>query len=248
MNARSRHNRGFTLTEVLVAAAVSGIGLAAALAGMALAQRLWREAQVHSLLHERAQYLFATLEPELQMAGFQGIPASTPAPAPWPAGAGACDPVLPSPAAPALRQYTGQWPLACPPHGGGMRPGSAVLATWRAASTTRPTAGALALADGSRELHLRIFYVAREADGDAHTPALRMKSLSAIAGEPAFIDTEVMPGVQDLQADLLPTPEHAQAVRLRLQLVADASLQRAGAAPAVLAISRHFALRNAPPG
>ncbi len=55
-----------------------------------------------------------------------------------------------------------------------------------------------------RDLLLRVYYVARAADGDAATPALRMKSLTSVAGQPAFVDTEVMPGVEALQAQLLP--------------------------------------------
>jgi hypothetical protein len=133
-------------------------------------------------------------------------------------------------------------------------PGTAVLLIRRAA--TRPAAsadGSLSLADdfdppARRELRVRLYYVARQSDGDARTPALRVKSLTAVAGVPAFVDTEVMPGVEDLQIELLPEAGAARRAHVQVRVRADASDVPQGAAVPVLEISRRFTLRNAPPG
>lgn len=265
--------RGTTLVEMLVGLLLAGILISGALTGLGQAQRAWHDAALQGRLHERAQYVFATLEPELQMAGYPGagmLPDAASA-SPWPAGAMACGHGLPWPLLPAVRVHEGEWPFPCPAQGGGARPGAQVLELWRAsASSSAITPGALYLAthplhpdlttlhgtgaqpaaallpgEQRRELRLRIFYVAHRADGDSRTPALRMKSLAAIAGEPAFIDTEVMPGVQDMQIELLPSPAAAQTVRVRLRITADAADLRHSTSPGVLDITRRFALRNA---
>lgn len=49
------------------------------------------------------------------------------------------------------------------------------------------------------DLVVRAYYVSRNSVGRASHPALRVKSLTSIAGAPAFRDTEVMPGIEDLQ-------------------------------------------------
>ncbi|MGC4027465.1 MAG: prepilin-type N-terminal cleavage/methylation domain-containing protein [Steroidobacteraceae bacterium] len=266
--------RGITLVEMLVSLLLGSILIAGALTGLGQAQRAWHDATVQGRLHERAQYVFATLEPELQMAGYFGAggePATPPVP-PWPAGAESCGSGLLWPLSPSIRIHEGTWPLACPAQGGGAQPGADVLELRRASVvsgaispgalylTGHPLHPALAALQGApagplpalqpgeerRELRLRIFYVARAADGDPRTPALRVKSLTAIAGEPAFIDTEVMPGVQDLQIELLPSAASAQTLRVRLRITADAADLRPGTAPAALDITRRFALRNAP--
>jgi hypothetical protein len=110
-----------------------------------------------------------------------------------------------------------------------------------------PALAAMAGAD-ARDLLVRIYYVARNADGDAATPALRVKSLTSIAGRPAFIDTEVMPGVESLHAELLPAPATPRSLRVTLTVRADQADLRAGAASRRLTVTRHFTLRNAPPG
>ena len=69
--------RGFTLVELLVALCIASVAIAGGLSGLSRILEAWRVTQVHERLHERALYVFATLEPELQMAGFFG---SGPAP------------------------------------------------------------------------------------------------------------------------------------------------------------------------
>jgi type IV pilus assembly protein PilW len=46
---------------------------------------------------------------------------------------------------------------------------------------------------------VRIYYVARDSVERAGWPALRAKTLTTIAGAPAFRDEEILPGVEDLQ-------------------------------------------------
>jgi type IV pilus assembly protein PilW len=117
--------------------------------------------------------------------------------------------------------------LACAAGGGGPVAGADTLTVRRAsvaASAAQPgrlqlftrrlaAADQLVIGDGLapaplqpgaaelRDLLVRSYYVARTADGAAAgaLPALRVKSLSAVAGAPAFIDTEVLGGVEDLQ-------------------------------------------------
>ena len=46
---------------------------------------------------------------------------------------------------------------------------------------------------------MRSYYVSRDSVGNAGLPALRVKSLTSVGGAPQFVDTEVMPAVEDLQ-------------------------------------------------
>jgi hypothetical protein len=49
------------------------------------------------------------------------------------------------------------------------------------------------------DLIVRAYYVAADSVERPGVPALRVKSLTSVAGNPAFVDTEVMPNVEDLQ-------------------------------------------------
>jgi type IV pilus assembly protein PilW len=49
------------------------------------------------------------------------------------------------------------------------------------------------------DLIVRAYYVAADSVDRPGVPALRVKSLTSVAGNPAFVDTEVMPNVEDLQ-------------------------------------------------
>lgn len=266
--------RGFTLTELLVACALLSTVSAGGLAAFARARSIWQDASVEARLHERAQYAFATLEPELQMAGyFGGTAAAAPLPATTiPTTALACGLDVIRRVDRAV-ETADNYGLACAAQGGGAVPGTAQLILRRAAAhTTVPAAGRgqwwssrLQPARGTanwndtppagftqpdaeaRELLVRIYYIARQADGDAATPALRMKSLTSIAGRPAFIDTEVLPGVEFLHAELLPSPGAPRSLHLTLTVRADQADLRVGAPPRRLTITRHFTLRNVPP-
>jgi type II secretory pathway pseudopilin PulG len=245
--------RGATLIELLVGLLLAGIATAGVLNVLVRVQRVWRDAELLGRMHERAQYAFGTLEPELQMAGYFG--ARTP---PELSGAipdavrSVCgsDTVLPF--LPVVRVQQDRWTLPCPPQGGGFKPDTDVLILRRASTRITAPDGALQLLGtaeqpGLRNLIVRIFYVARAADGDRHTAALRVKSLSAIAGDPAFIDTEVMPGIEDMQVDLLPDEISPNSVRVRLRIRADSADVRKNEVPPELALERRFSLRNTEP-
>lgn len=243
--------RGTTLVELLVGLLLAAIAAAGTLGALSHVQRVWRDAERLGRLHERAQYVFGTLEPELQMAGYFG---SRPQPELGTASPGAilstCGSSTVLPLQPAVRVQQDRWSLPCPPQGGGAKPGSDVLILRRASTRITAPDGALQLLDsttgaGLRNLVVRIFYVSRAADSDPRTTALRVKSLSAIAGVPAFIDTEVMPGVEDLQVELLPHDNAPRSVRVLLRIRADAADVRAGETPPELAVERRFSLRNA---
>lgn len=258
--------RGFTLVELLVAMllfALLGVG---GFAAWARGNAAWHEASLQQQLHERAQYVFAALEPELQMAGYFG-PSPAPralAAAQVPAAAQDCGLALVQRLDVAV-EVAAAYALPCAARGGGAMADSELLvlrrasaqpaaaATGRAQWLGNTTTGELnwneapaatAPATERRDLLLRVYYVARAADGDAATPALRMKSLTAVAGQPAFVDTEVMPGVETLQALLLPDATAPRSVRLTLTLRPDAADARRGPLRR-LTLTRDFALRNA---
>src|SRR5690606_7405620 len=233
-----------------------------------------REAGQTQQLHERAQYAFATLETELQLAGYfgtAGAPAALRA-ADMPEPAQRCGLDLVQRLDLAL-QVAASWTLPCDPRGDGAVPESDVLTVRRVSArgshaaqegraqwlsrVTDPLGGHLywrgdapwsepaSPGEELRDLILRVYYVARSADGDPSVPALRMKSLTSIAGVPAFIDTEVMPGVENIQVELLPPALAPRAVRVHLRIRTDASGARAGSAPRTLDTSRYFTVRNA---
>jgi prepilin-type N-terminal cleavage/methylation domain-containing protein len=268
--------RGFTLVELLVALCIATLAIAGGLSGLSRVLEAWRLTQVNERLHERALYVFATLEPELQMAGFFG---SGPAPrwataSPPPASLDSCGPAMTRLDA-GVEAHTSAWPLDCAAQGGGAAVGGTVLILRRAAANPgSPEAGRVQLLDSEtvpsirqlrwdgalpseaaacrdvlwRNLNLRAYYVARAADEDAATPALRVKTLTSVAGRPAFVDTEVMPGVAQFSIELLPSPAAATSAKLTLAVQADAADTRRGKAPARLTVTRHLALRNVRPG
>jgi prepilin-type N-terminal cleavage/methylation domain-containing protein len=262
-------SRGFTLVEVLVAMLLFALLGAAGFTAWARGNSAWREASLTQLLHERAQYVFAALEPELQMAGYFG---QSPPPAPLTAAA---IPLAAQDCGLALIQrleraveVAAAYALPCAARGGGAMNGSQQLTVRRASAqpaaaatgraqwlgglaagqlTWNETALAPPAAVERRDLLLRVYYVARAADGDGATPALRMKSLTSVAGQPAFVDTEVMPGVESLHALLLPDAAAPRSVRLTLTLRPDQADSRGGQVRR-LTLTREFALRNADAG
>jgi len=50
-----------------------------------------------------------------------------------------------------------------------------------------------------RDMFIASYYIAKDADGHPGTPALRAKLLSSVGGAPAFVDQEIIRGVEDLQ-------------------------------------------------
>lgn len=263
---------GFSLTELLVATTLLSIATAGGLTGFARAQAARRDAGVIQQLHERAQYAFASLEPELQLAGYFG---TSHAPAPLdvhdvPEAARRCGVELVQRLDLPL-QVENAWNLPCAPNGGGAMDSSSVLVVRRVSA--RPASAAevgraqwlsrlsgpqghlywhgdapwLAGIPGEelRELVIRVYYVAQASDGDGSLPALRVKSLTSIAGVPAFIDTEVMPGVERMQVELLPSPSDPEALRLHLRIRGDTGAMRLSTEGQALDVTRYFSLRNA---
>ena len=278
-----------SLPELLIGLLLASLASAGALTAYAQGRAQYETSQAVSRLQERATYVFSTLEPELQLAGYYGVHGASLLPAPAaPAPATLCGPTQ------ATRldvpiETSDHYTLACPPDASGVVPSTSLLTVRRAsAQQAVPDAGRLQvltslddprgralLADGRlpsgirmnpglTELHdlvVRSWYVARASDGDGTEPALRVKSLTRVAGEPRFVDTEVMPGVAGMEVQLgvrddtasteggvrfvaagAPLPI-APVVAVRVTL----TLQATGSARSVrrLAVTRRFALRNA---
>jgi type IV pilus assembly protein PilW len=261
---------GATLVELLISMTLMATLSAGGLAAYASVNSSYHAASVEQRLQQRAQYVLATLEPELQMAGyFGGITPARLAEVDLPTGVRACGGELLTRLDVPLEGATAL-PRDCDARGG-LRPGTQVLIVRRISAHTAPphigraqwllqtaTRSGQLLWDGViptgtaagaelRDLVVRAYYIARSADGDAATPALRMKSLTEVAGKPAFIDTEVMPGVEDLQIALQPAAGAPRSIRLSLQLRSDAADLRASEAPRHLSVTRHFTVRNALP-
>jgi prepilin-type N-terminal cleavage/methylation domain-containing protein len=268
--------RGFSLTELLVATALLAIATGGGITALARAHVVWREANLQQQLHERAQYVFATLEPDLQMAGYFGGSGSPGALAVTaiPTPALRCGPELIRRLDVAL-EVAPNWPLSCAANAGGAVTGSDVLtirrASARLASAAEPGRAQwlgnsvqpqrsrltwvgdtawrpidVAVGEELREVLVRVYYVAREADGETTLPALRMKALTSIAGVPAFMDTEVMHGIEQLRIEVLPTAAEPRSVRVHLRVRATAPGAGANAATGTLQVERRFTLRNAP--
>ena len=94
---------GFTLVELMVAVHLGLIVIAGTLVAWMHVQRYYARAQIENRLHERAQYVFATLEPELQMAGYLGLGDTVPSTA-----AGTLPPIGTT-----LWRLAGRGPLPC---------------------------------------------------------------------------------------------------------------------------------------
>jgi prepilin-type N-terminal cleavage/methylation domain-containing protein len=266
--------RGMSLVELLVATALGTLIIAGTFTAYARGRSAYDAAQIESRLHEKAQYLFATLEPELQMAGYFGPGATLPSAdaASLPLPARACGHAHATELDQAIEITDDRYNLACVAQGGGSIAGTDVLTVRRAsAELAVPTRGRLQIvgsvvdpranallwqgvlptsvtlappATELRDLVVRSYYVARFADGDRNTPALRVKSLTAIAGAPAFIDTEVMSGVENLQVQVHRTSA-AQTVQVTAVLRSDAADTRANQPLRRVSYSRVFQVRNA---
>jgi type IV pilus assembly protein PilW len=264
---------GFTLVELMVAVTLGLIVIAGTLVAWLHLQRYYDRVQSENRLHERAQYVFATLEPEFQMAGYLGLGSGMPAldAATLPPAARSCgDSQIASPIA--LLVSDERYDLHCAAEGRGAVPATDTLTVRRASARMAtpapgraqllgnlPTGARTLIWNGTlpagtvlqpssielRDLIVRSYYVARSADGDRNTPALRVKSLTAISGTPAFVDTEVMQGIEDLQVTTLPPGAPPRSVQVTLGIRADAADVRAGEPLARRRFTRHFTLRNA---
>jgi len=267
---------GMSLTEVMIATALLAAASAGGLHAFARARMARADSAVTQQLHERAQYVLATLEPEIQMAGYfaHGTPPHPLEVASVPESAKSCGAHVVARIDIAIEALP-EWLLSCAANADGAVPGSSVLIVRRAAASmaSAPEPGraqwfsdATAHASAKmywlgeapwsrthisagkelRDLMVRIFYVARTADGGERIPALRMKSLTSIAGRPAFIDTEVMAGVENLAVELSPPAAPTQSVRVALRVQSDPGFADRGALRTI-EVSRRFAVRNVAP-
>lgn len=264
---------GFTLVELMVAVALGLVVIAGTLVAWMHVQRYYARAQIENRLHERAQYVFATLEPELQMAGYLGLGTNVPAivAGTLPPSARRCGDLLITGLPRALEVSDDRYALPCPAQGRGVVPATDTLSVRRASARMAAPAPGRAQLLGSlqtgsrtliwngalpvgtvlqpsqvelRDLIVRSYYVARSADGDNNTSALRVKNLTAISGSPAFVDTEVMEGIEDLQVTALPASGPPRSIQVTLGVRADAADVRPGEPLPRRRFTRHFALRN----
>jgi len=265
-----RRTAGLTLVELLVAMTLVATMTAGGLVAYARANVVWRAQSADQRRLERAQYVFGTLEPDMQMAGYFAAvrPATSLPEATIPPSVRQCGARLIARIDVAVERLV-SLPARCVASAT-LLAGSDVLVLRRASAhasaaragraqwitTIDPEPRGELVWDGQnpsgvedperRDLVIRIYYVARSADGDAGTPALRVKTLTEIAGTPAFIDTEVMPGVESLRMELLP-PDAPRSVRLTVRIRADAADVDLPDARRALSHTRQFTLRNAPP-
>lgn len=117
---------------------------------------------------------------------------------------------------------------ACDPFGDGAVPGSDTLTIRRASSTAasaragrvqimasrlRSRTAQMIFADGTapalpdddhriHDLVVRTYYLSRDSDERPGVPSLRVKALSETGGQPVFVDSELLSGVEDLQVQL----------------------------------------------
>src|SRR6187455_1832594 len=73
-----RTMRGFTLVELLIATGLLGAIAAAGLGGLLQASKAARHISAEQTTQERAEYALATLEADIQMAGYFGFGTPTP--------------------------------------------------------------------------------------------------------------------------------------------------------------------------
>jgi len=250
---------GFSLTELMISLVLGAVVLVALLRAVGTASAALRSRDAMAEARERARFALASLEPDIQMAGFYGLSARG-VEFGWLSAGDAAG------AAPASALRQGGLPLAAAPDAahecgdnfaidlataiqasddvygfgvpvrtgcqpnGGARAGADTLTIRRASSSvSAPEVGRIQLlvdrsderqrwllADGTlpaglmlapgrfqcHDLEVHSYYIANDSVGQRGTPSLRVKSLTRVAGVPAYLDTEVMPGVEDLQIRL----------------------------------------------
>ena len=254
-NALASYARGFTLIELLIAMTIGIAALAALLSLLSSASHALATREAVAEMQERARYALASIETDVQLAGYYGLSSRASEFSFLSGGASvATSAQLRQSAAPLSALGTGaqscgdnfavdlSLPLqgdddrfqlgvnrraACAARGGGARTGSDTLSI-RRANTTATTldvnrlqllvnslddqqrwlltdatlpAGFTLMAN-LREVHdlsLRSYYVSNDSVGTTGAPALRVKELTRVAGRVDYTDTEVMPGVEDLQ-------------------------------------------------
>ncbi len=263
---------GFTLIELLVAMVVGSLVIAGSASAFSVVTRHYQLQQIRQTVLERGQYAFASLEPEVQLAGYFGY-AEAPvlAQSVLSTFSNACHRTLlgrlqlaiefrsaiPSECRGQLRTPAADSPLLIVRRAATRlsAPDSARLAVQSMPGQMRgqvivPAQSSPAVTRSSlsetRDLVVRAFYVSRasDGDGDTQTSALRSLSLTAIGNRPAFVDTEVMPGIDRLNLDALVDDPESTALRLELGLRSDARDRPPGQAPLSHHLTRVVTPRN----
>jgi len=251
--------RGFSLVELLVAMAIGLLLISAAITAYVRSRALFETDETLARLQDTARFALATMEPDIELAGYYGASnrganlsfvahgasqtlvataygmrqsADSPVTAIG-AAAHACGRNF---AIDVMRVAEGannhfavgpNATSACAPYSPGAQPGADVLTLRRASVDTSAAAdGRIQILasrlsslsrqflfvdgrapvppDADHEIHdlnVRVYYVAQSSVDHARYPALRVKSLTSVAGEPAFTDAEIVPGVEDLQIE-----------------------------------------------
>jgi type IV pilus assembly protein PilW len=265
-----KSQRGFTVIEVLVSMTIGLFAIGGALTSMQHAWRSYQASAATHRMQERALYALGVLEPDIQLAGYWGWAngeafAASDLAVPATIACGADNiPVLGA----ALEFSATSDSQDC---GNDVLPGTSALTIRRVATTAAvreigrihlttllhpvvthslgleasPPTGLGPPPESRSEIRnyiLRRYYISRHSDGDRTTPALRVLSLGSIRGRAAFIDTEVMPGVESLQVQIHNnTLGRLGRADLQLGLRSDTATPRGGRS----LVRRSFALRNA---
>jgi len=196
--------KGMTLVELLVALLLGLVLMVGTLKLYSHGALTYRFSEDTARLQERGRYVLSTLEPDIELAGFHGL-TNAALTGELPAAidlcglgrtrpVGSCTPIASSGDTLALRRVETSSVAAEP---GRLQVYSARL-TGRGAPLLFSDGEVPGPVDADHTVHnlvVRAYYVAPSPAA----PALRVKSLTSVSGSPAFIDTEVMPGVEDLQ-------------------------------------------------
>jgi type IV pilus assembly protein PilW len=257
-----RRSRGLGLVELLIATAISSVLIGGSLYAYSEYRRVYSVSEAIARVQEQARFAIATIEPDIELAGYFGftnspdslrwvrgaapevvlasaaalrqaplppLPAA-PVPAPTlPASAHDCGTNFAVDVATPVQGSNNIFALgpaaACDAFGTGAAAGADTLTLRRAATQSGAAepgrlqiyasrfssrTAHLLFADGVapgpvdadnrvQDLLVRAYYIARDSVDRPGLPALRVKSLSRVAGQPGFVDSEIMTGIEDLQ-------------------------------------------------
>jgi type IV pilus assembly protein PilW len=274
VHARFRCAHGFTILELLISLAIGLLILAGLGSVLFHTTAIRRYVATQTDLQDRGRYALATIEPDIEMAGYYGLatPASRSTAAIGKPFTPPCGRELLTRLSSTIKIGRDALATSCAAARGGRLAGSDSLTIWRVSghiaapetgriqvlTNTLPIVTSTAFANGTlpngisltpqhvelRNLLVRTYYIASESDGDSKTPSLRVKGLTAISGAPVFVDTEVIPGVENMQIRALPPDQTPRSIEITLTIrpLFVPNSRQQGTAP--LQVVRHIALRN----
>jgi type IV pilus assembly protein PilW len=272
-SARRHRSAGFSLLELLTALTIGLIVLAGLVTVLLHSSTARRLASTQTDVLERGRYAMATMEPDIELAGYFGLAtgrargSSIPRTMALPP----CGQELVTDLSSLLRIKHSGLATSCPALRNGFVAGTDSITIWRLSRlTSTPEAGRIQVVTSAlplqttslissgqlppnivlasrrielRNLIVRTYYIAKTSDGDSRVPSLRVKTLTSIDGSPAFIDTEVISGVENLQIRALPlhtTPRYVE-VALWVRPLSRAPSRQARSNTRYV---RHIALQN----